>query len=29
VIVVMRSYPAGLTGLVESQLRRWRRRAKG
>ena len=29
VIVVMRSYPAGLTGLFESQLRRWRRRAKG
>jgi branched-chain amino acid transport system permease protein len=28
VIVVMRSYPAGLAGLVESQLRRWRRRAK-
>src|SRR5882724_11332116 len=25
VIVVMRSYPAGLAGLVESQLRRWRR----
>lgn len=28
VIVVMRSYPAGLAGLVESQLRRWRRRAE-
>ena len=28
VIVVMRSYPAGLAGLVESQLRRWRRRVK-
>jgi branched-chain amino acid transport system permease protein len=28
VIVVMRSYPAGLAGLVESQLRRWRRRGK-
>ena len=28
VIVVMRSYPAGLAGLVEGQLRRWRRRAK-
>jgi branched-chain amino acid transport system permease protein len=28
VIVVMRSYPAGLAGLLESQLRRWRRRAK-
>jgi len=26
VIVVMRSYPAGLAGLVETQLRRWRRR---
>src|SRR5258708_39767896 len=29
VIVVMRSYPAGLTGLVESPLRRWRGRAQG
>ena len=28
VIVLMRSYPAGLAGLVESQLRRWRRRTK-
>ena len=28
VIVVMRSYPAGLAGLLESQLRRWRRRVK-
>ena len=27
VIVVMRSYPAGLAGLIESQLRRWRRAA--
>jgi branched-chain amino acid transport system permease protein len=26
VIVVMRSYPAGLAGLVESQLQRWRKR---
>ena len=26
VIVVMRSYPAGLAGLIESQLGRWRRR---
>ncbi len=25
VIVVMRSYPAGVAGLMESQLRRWRR----
>ena len=25
VIIVMRSYPAGLAGLVESRLRRWRR----
>ena len=25
VIVVMRSYPAGLAGLVEVMLRRWRR----
>ena len=24
VIVVMRSYPAGLAGLVDGQLRRWR-----
>ena len=24
VIVVMRSYPAGLAGLIESQFRRWR-----
>jgi branched-chain amino acid transport system permease protein len=29
VIVVMRSYPAGLVGLFESLLRRWRRREKG
>jgi branched-chain amino acid transport system permease protein len=28
VIVVMRSYPAGLAGLIEAQIRRWRRRAK-
>ena len=28
VIVVMRSYPAGLAGLLESQFRRWRRRVK-
>jgi branched-chain amino acid transport system permease protein len=26
VIIVMRSYPAGLAGLIETQLRRWRRR---
>ena len=26
VIVVMRSYPAGLAGLIEGQLRRWRPR---
>jgi branched-chain amino acid transport system permease protein len=26
VIIVMRSYPAGLAGLVEGQLRRWRQR---
>jgi ABC-type branched-subunit amino acid transport system permease subunit len=28
VIVVMRSYPAGLAGLVESWVRRWRGSAK-
>ena len=28
VIVVMRSYPAGLAGFVEGLHRRWRRRAK-
>jgi len=26
VIVVMRSYPAGLAGLIEGQIRRWRQR---
>jgi len=26
VIVVMRSYPAGLAGLVESQLQQWQKR---
>jgi branched-chain amino acid transport system permease protein len=29
VIIVMRSYPAGLAGLIESQLRRWRGRRLG
>jgi branched-chain amino acid transport system permease protein len=29
VIIVMRSYPAGLAGLIESQLRRWRGRGLG
>jgi hypothetical protein len=28
VIVVMRSYPAGLAGLLENWLHRWRRREK-